>query len=252
MKEMMSNRIGVAGDWHGDLGWALRAIRSFKSAGIDTVIHLGDFGIWPNSPKFIRRIESLLGQLDMNLYVVPGNHEDYVQINNTPVAEDGLQYFTSRIILFPRGYRWNWAGRSFVALGGANSIDFEGRTQGINWWAEESITLGDAYRTIQDGVAEVMFAHEAPSGVVPMTGHGEKWSARGLAYAAQSSEVMLQVVDAIQPKLFMHGHYHYYYDKIVVSDVGYNTRYIGIDKEYTQYNMAVISLDTLSVELIKG
>lgn len=250
MKELTSTHIGVAGDWHGDLGWALRAIKSFKDNEIDTIVHLGDFGIWPNSPKFIRRIEKLLGELDMVLYVIPGNHEDYAQIGNIVVAEDGLQYFTNHIVLMPRGFRWVWAGKSFVALGGANSIDFEQRTLGVNWWLEESITLGDAYRTMEGGIADIMFTHEAPSGIVS-TGGSNRWSFKGLAYANQSSEIMLQVVDAVQPKLFMHGHYHHYYDKVVVSDIGYNTRYIGTDKENTQYNMAVISLDTLQVDFVK-
>lgn len=252
MNEMTNNHFAVAGDWHGDLGWALRAIRRAHINEVDTLVHLGDFGIWPgpDGQKFIRRISDLLVELDMNLYVVPGNHEDYAQIGNAPI-ENGVQAFADRITLLTRGYRWAWGGVNFVALGGANSIDFEGRTQGINWWQEESITLGDAYRTVQDGVADVMFAHEAPSGVVPMRGHGGEWSAKGLAYANQSSEIMLQVVDVVQPKLFMHGHYHYYYDKLVVSSVGYTTRYVGTDKEYTTHNLALVTLDTLEVEFIK-
>src|ERR1035441_83787 len=44
-------RIGVAGDWHGNTAWATRAIekmaRLLPETGPRGIVHLGDFGIWP-------------------------------------------------------------------------------------------------------------------------------------------------------------------------------------------------------------
>jgi hypothetical protein len=44
--------IAVFGDWHGDSGWALTAIRSAAREGARTAIHVGDFGLdWPGAKR---------------------------------------------------------------------------------------------------------------------------------------------------------------------------------------------------------
>lgn len=40
-------RIALAGDWHGNTRWALHALEAAARQGCDTVVHLGDFGLWP-------------------------------------------------------------------------------------------------------------------------------------------------------------------------------------------------------------
>ena len=49
--ERVPERIGVAGDWHGNTPWATRAIRKISAllpaGGPRVIVHLGDFGIWP-------------------------------------------------------------------------------------------------------------------------------------------------------------------------------------------------------------
>jgi hypothetical protein len=44
-------RIAVAGDWHGNTAWAVRAVRRMAALlprdGPRVIVHLGDFGIWP-------------------------------------------------------------------------------------------------------------------------------------------------------------------------------------------------------------
>ena len=48
--------VGIAGDWHGDLGWALSMVSRFHKHKIDTILHLGDFGIWRclHGDKYLR------------------------------------------------------------------------------------------------------------------------------------------------------------------------------------------------------
>ncbi len=43
-------RVVFAGDWHGNLLWATSRIQSIGSSGVKTILHVGDFGIWPGPP----------------------------------------------------------------------------------------------------------------------------------------------------------------------------------------------------------
>lgn len=45
---------------------------------------------------------------------------------------------SDHVTVLPRGHRWEIAGRSFVSLGGAPSVDYlqPFRHQGESWWAE--------------------------------------------------------------------------------------------------------------------
>ena len=178
-----TEKVGIAGDWHGDTAWALWALDTFRDAGITNIFHLGDFGIWQPAPigaSFILKIQKRLAKNGQRLFITPGNHEDYARIENTPVGEHGWQEYRPGVFLAPRGLRWEMEGRSFLSLGGANSIDFDGRTENITWWKGEQITRGDEYRAMEGGKADIMLAHEAPLGALPIRhGHGG-WSAKRL------------------------------------------------------------------------
>lgn len=251
--------IGVAGDWHGNLMWALMAVERFAVNGITEIIHVGDFGVWPGTEgdRYIAELQTLTESLGITLYITPGNHEDYVQVNACEVAEDGWKHLAPNILLAPRGHRWEWNGRSFVSLGGANSIDFEGRTEGLNWWTEERITLGDAYRTVAGGHADIMITHEAPTGYSPKR-HGlsdsSGWGNIALTYAKESSDMVRQVVDGVKPDLLLHGHYHWFHDTLVKFNDGvenYNMRIIGLDKDNHPNNIGVLNLNTMEFNVLR-
>ena len=249
------DEIGVAGDWHGDTLWAMHALDLFAERGIKYIVQLGDFGIWPgpSGAKYILKIQKTLQKNGQRLGVVPGNHDDYARINNTQFGLDGLQYFRKEIILIPRGFRMEIGGRSVVALGGANSIDYEGRTEGINWWREESITLGDVYRTVSGGEADIMFTHDVPYGVTLPENHRDPdsgWSPEAIMYADDSRMMMRGAVDGVKPKLFMHGHYHTFYDSVQTLNDGlvdYETRFIGLGKNGGTNNNAILNLNSLEI-----
>src|SRR5580704_14524363 len=143
--ELVPGRIGVAGDWHGNTAWATRAVRKMAALlpadGPRVIVHLGDFGIWPG----------------------PGGQEYLARLQPGP---DGRAQVTERIFHLPRGHRWRWHGRDWLALGGAVSLDRAGRTEGASWWPEEEITLRQAGSVIEAGPADVMVTHECPAGIV--------------------------------------------------------------------------------------
>lgn len=213
-------KIGILGDTHGSAHTILAALRKFFSDDIDTIIQVGDFGFWPgkHGSTFLAYVNTLLGKNGQTMYVVPGNHEDYDQIKNFPIREDGWAVAREHILVAPRGHHWTWDGRTFLALGGAPSVDRAWRVQGQRmgqgklWWPEEDITQEDIDKTIAVGHVDVMVAHDAPYGVLQVEKHifGNPlgFYEDDLKYALAGRNKMAYVVDMIRPKLFFHGHYH--------------------------------------------
>lgn len=217
-----SDLIGVAGDWHGNTFWAKQSLAAFNAAGIKHIFQLGDFGIWGghDGASYIRKVNKYLTDNDQILYVTLGNHEDYVRVNATKIASDGTMWYqgNKRIKLLPRGFRGTvgaYMERSWVSLGGANSIDFKGRREGISWWREESITVADVYATASGGKAELMFCHDAPAGVpieYDRKSQDAGWHADEVRYSNAGREILRQAVDVVQPNVLFHGHHHIFQD----------------------------------------
>ncbi len=215
--------IGVSGDWHGNTGWAKRVLSAFNDLNIKHIFQLGDFGIWggQDGASYVRKINKWLTENDQTLYVTPGNHEDYVRINAAPFNDDGTQQYQvyDRIKLLPRGFRGQFLSDGkvvdWVSLGGANSIDFKGRREGISWWREESITLADVYKVAERGTANLMFCHDAPAGV--QISYDRKsldagWHPDEVHYSNSGRETLRGAVDLVKPQVLFHGHFHIYQD----------------------------------------
>ena len=81
------------------------------------------------------------------------------------------------------------------------------------------ITPDEVLQAIEGGHADIMLAHDAPSGGTRaveeiISGNPMGWDLESLAYAAIGRRRMTDAVAAIKPDVFLHGHYH-------VADSGY-------------------------------
>lgn len=248
--------IGIAGDWHGNTGWAKHALLKFAHMEIKHVLHVGDFGFWPGNSgrKYLYKVNKTAEMYGITLYVTLGNHEDYVQVSafkEHPTMK-GFVYHIDypRIVVATRGARWEWNDVSFVSLGGANSIDFTGRTEGISWWKEERISLGDIYRTVEGGHADIMIAHDCPAGVDIFGSHRDAkngWTPTEIAYAQESRMALRQAVDGVKPDILFHGHYHKFLDLTTELNDGietYTLRSIGLDMDDSQKNLMILELSS--------
>lgn len=214
--------VGIAGDWHGNWRWAVACIDSFGKAGIKSVFQLGDFGIWPGQrgEEYLGKLRRVLEDYDMTLYVTLGNHEDYDQVAAHEKDEQGIAWFRHNIAVLPRVYAFTHRSRNFLSLGGAPSIDKEYRTKGHDWWSQEMISDADADLAIEtteefkdSGGVGVMFAHDAPDGGTLavqriIDGNPQGWSRSAINYATEGRTRMNNVVYAVKPEVFLHGHYH--------------------------------------------
>lgn len=203
------DKIGFTGDWHGNTHYAVRAIEYAAERGADVIVQLGDFGYMGKSvPRYLDALDAALEAHQSTLYWLDGNHENHPRISELDYAPDGTHQLTERIFHLPRGYRWTWRGVSFVALGGAHSVDRQMRTPMFNWWEGETVTLAQAFQVIEGGEADVMLTHDAPAGwdIPGLNNTGfpesELWS------AAAHRELLAMVAKHVRPRALFHGHFH--------------------------------------------
>lgn len=250
-----SKLIAVAGDWHIDTSWAVQQLRLISDAGAAEIQHVGDFGFDTTARglQYLTTLNNLCGELNLTINVTPGNHENFPFIYNEFAAEteEGFLYNKEwgNIRVIPRGARWERNNRSFVSLGGANSINRYSLTPNVDWWAEEQITLGDLYRTVEGGYADIMLTHDCPAST-PFANDGNSWPAEALVYAKESQFLVEQAVSAVKPEILFHGHHHTYHDlnvRIHDGESFYNQRVVGLDMNGRSNNVALLDTDTLTI-----
>lgn len=245
-------KILVAGDWHGFGDWGQKMIHYARKQGADVIVHVGDFGFWRpclDTDKYLRHLERALVEcseiLGTQMFIiwVKGNHEWHPGIQEWNDATNGLPWSDDRyphIIHAPQCHRWQWWGKTWLALGGAHSMDRLRRTPEVDWWGGETITYGEALRVIVDGQADVMVCHDCPDGVnIPGIHAVEKldpsqslWPISELHASDEHRKLLAAVVDEVRPSLLVHGHYHVRYSAIRRGPKGL-TQIEGLDMNHS-------------------
>jgi len=247
-------RILVAGDWHGNREWALNVIRRVPQllAGERrrVILHLGDFGIWPDADggRYLNAISAALSQVNAELCFVDGNHEDFSLLERyaNGASPDGRIPVVPGIYHLPRGHRWNWHGRRWLACGGGVSLDRALRRQGHDWWPQEEITDQHERAVIGAGVADVMVCHDCPASVShTFPSPPSDWSQADLARNEAHRHRLQRMANAIRPRYLMHGHLHRAYQRDC--DFGYGpVQVTGLAADGLLRNFAVLDIASMN------
>lgn len=252
-------RVLLAGDWHGDAAWVTdRVLPTARRLQADLVVQLGDFGVWPGEEgrRYLDTVEAAFADARLQLWWLDGNHEDFDQLLALPVAPSGRRPIRPGIEHLPRGYRWVWGGLRFLALGGAGSIDTLYRRAGVSWWPQEGITDADVAAAVAGGPVEVLLAHDAPLDVQLKGNFGEEPPLR-VRQALYASRMRLQqVVDAVRPRLVVHGHWHLHHRTTARRRDGGNYEVVGLNvasmEGPTPGAMALLDVGRAHEELATG
>lgn len=230
-------KVMVAGDWHGNPYWAEQTIKYAKRNGADAIVHVGDYGFWTPSDRtyaYLLGSNQLLEELEMFLFWARGNHEwqPGLEEANAPGATKPVVFGEfDRILFLPDGFRWNWWGMTWMALGGAHSVDRTWRTEGRDWWPNEVLNAEQVEYASRPGGVDVIVAHDAPRGhVIPGIGSGSQFPPEDLLAAETHRGLIRDVVDATRPSLFFHGHYHVNY-RAKLEREGGTTEIFGLDRD---------------------
>jgi hypothetical protein len=240
-------RIVVAGDWHGNARWATSVIREAAVLLADEprklILQLGDYGIWPGleGTFFQNAVIGTCLEQDVQVWFIDGNHEDFTQIEQFRIpAGDGYL-----MAWLPRGHRWTWHGRTWLACGGGVSLDRAIRTEGRDWWPEEEITDEQEAVAVAGGHADVLISHDCPSGVAhTFPERPSWWDQRDIDRSQHHEERLQRIVDAVQPSDILHGHLHRKYGRMC--DFGYGpVRVTGLDADGRSGNFALLNVKAM-------
>jgi hypothetical protein len=93
---------------------------------VTSIVQLGDFGMpWSGAAHELEGIHALslvLDAMDLDFFVVLGNHENYDLVDALEAEPDGTRRL-GRVVILPRSGRLTAAGRPAGFLAGAGSID---------------------------------------------------------------------------------------------------------------------------------
>lgn len=246
-------RIAFAGDWHASTNWVKFAIPVIAAAGVTTILHVGDFGFFRSSlaaSYYLDTVEALCVEFGVTIWVTDGNHEDHAWRLELEQEYRGRPApLRPHVWLLPRNHRWTHAGRTFLSFGGAPSVDYANRFPGKDWWAEEVVTEQQVDEAIAGGRVDVMVAHDAPNpattqvDLIRASNRGG-WPVKALAYAAEGEWKITRAYEAVQPRLFVHGHYHE--DDAQTFDDG--RQIVSLDRDFYAGNVIITDLTDLSYE----
>jgi hypothetical protein len=227
------NRVLVAGDWHGNTPWAVGVIEQLPhllpTEKHPILLHTGDFGVWPGlaGAMYLRTVHDALADVGAQLWFIDGNHEDHARLARVrkhlrgagPIGfHYGRDDEDTRIFWLPRGYRWTWHARTWLALGGATSVDWKVRREGISWWPQEAVTYRQGIDVMKAGKADVMLTHDCPDEVPMNLPTAPGWW--DMAAAEDHRAKLGVIVDEVKPSWLIHGHYHLAHEQTVQRDYG--------------------------------
>lgn len=195
----MENRktIRFIGDVHGKIG-LYRTLLSIEPKP-DTTIQVGDMGA-----GFVPLVEDPTNRHRF----IRGNHDSPALCKAHPNwIEDGT------------------VEGKMMFIGGALSIDRDMRTEGVDWWSDEELSISELSQIIDKYEAtrpEVMVTHDFPESVVPHMFHWYSKEARFQSRTRQAFDTMFQIH---KPNMWIGGHWHFNADKTILG-----TRFICLNE----------------------
>jgi predicted phosphodiesterase len=204
-------KVLLAGDTHGQADWLRFLAQVADEQKCTAILQLGDFGYWEHLDDgcyYLKAASELMERYGLFLFWVDGNHENHALLRTRYDCSRAVE-IRPRVTYLPRGYRWACDGVRFLALGGAYSVDKPNRVEGQSWWSEETITDDEVRKASEGGPTDVLVCHDAPDGAAGVVGPSTAGDKDRWPESLGNRRQVRRVVDAVSPKLIVHGHYHH-------------------------------------------
>jgi len=176
----MSRVIRFIGDVHGVFPEYMGLIE-----GVSQSIQVGDFGIGFGNDEGTVTAAMAQG----NHRFVRGNHDDPAACKRHPAwIADGTMH------------------EGIFCVGGAFSIDRADRTQGVDWWPDEELTIQSFYTVLdlyEHLKPDVVVTHDCPERIASVLFEGRR------PIKTRTAQALERMLDIHRPKFWVFGHWHH-------------------------------------------
>ncbi len=237
--------ICAAGDIHGALDQMYADISAFEEAlalRFDWVLHVGDFGVWPDPTKIDAATKNHDGAGDFPSWLserraaprktlfIKGNHEDFRWLDAQPGSE-----ILPNLYYLRNGTTFDLiAGEDVVSVGGVGGCfgpsNFQRLSKDLQGYARRHYTRDEIDRLVAIGQVDVILTHDAPAGV-RFEGHR-----RGPGFISEAAGLD-DLLAGTKPRVCFFGHHHNRVD----SDVA-GVRCVGLNKVTMPGNLVAIEI----------
>ena len=208
------SKILFVGDSHGNVSFIADAFKFAKREGVTRIVSVGDWGSWPGKEGdyFFKFCSDRATATGIPFYVCRGNHDSPDRLEYADAlswTDEGHKEIAPNLYFLGRSGVWEWDGYRYAVCGGAYSIDKQWRRDGLSWWREEGITLGDLENleaAMEEKVwdyVDILITHDAPTSLPVWDGFIKDDP------ESERSRTMIDIAHKItHPGLQFAGHYH--------------------------------------------
>jgi predicted phosphodiesterase len=238
--------ICAAGDIHGAMDRLYHDVLAFEAVlGVrfDYVLHVGDFGIWPDPSRIDKATRHHEGSGDFPMWLkenrapprrtvfIKGNHEDFVWLDARQDVEvlPGLTYL-------PNGRTIDLQDQvvSTIRVGGIGGChgpsDYGRRSDRLQGYAKRHYTSDEIEELLGAAGVDIVLTHDAPAGV-RFDRHR-----RGAGYVSETAGLD-RLLARLRPRVCFFGHHHTRVDAEVSG-----VRCIGLNKVAMPGNLVAIDM----------
>lgn len=141
--------IAVVGDIHGDFSMFNAIVQNAKHAGANTVIQVGDFGVYPTTTKNL-----LAYEFELPVIFVDGNHEHFEMLEE--ISKDNPSgHVNTNLVFAKRGTQWRIDGKEIGFVGGAASVDKAFRVTNGWYWSQKEVVTHEHIKPLLDSKVEL-------------------------------------------------------------------------------------------------
>ena len=236
----------AAGDIHGALDRMYDDVLSFETAlgaQFAWILHVGDFGIWPDPDRIDRGARRHDGAGDFAAWLakrsaaprrtvfIKGNHEDFLWLDaqQNPEVLPGIFYLRNgqTLTLGESGHT--------VRVGGVGGCygpsDFERPSKHLQGYAKRHYTRDEIDALCEGAPVDVLLVHDAPAGI-----RFEKHR-RGSDWVSETAGLD-GLIFRLRPLVCFFGHHHTRVDGEIAG-----VRCIGLNKVRMPGNLVAIDID---------
>jgi predicted phosphodiesterase len=239
--------ICAAGDIHGAMDRLYKNVLAFESllgVRFDYVLHVGDFGIWPDPSRVDKATRRHEGAGDFPVWLsenrgaprptvfIKGNHEDFVWLDSRakPEVLPDLTYLPNGRTIDLRG---NHGG--VIRVGGVGGCygpsNYRQHSVRLRDYAKRHYTSDEVERLANKHSVDIVLTHDAPAGV------RFQRHRRGASYVSEAAGLDV-LLARVRPRICFFGHHHMRIDAEVRG-----VRCLGLNKVGMPGNLLAIDME---------